>query len=172
MRREHDFPQPAGKDERAGWRGDRSRSTPRGRGDMGPYRKSPINVVSMADEFKQVTFTHQSADAYAAVELVGDYLFAARIINRKLMPSRDQIGVLVDYGCGAGKSTRGVAGCAREGGRVVGVDISNAMLDHARTLTKKAASKLPKVSFEFLQIVDDSIPLPRASADAVMTCAV
>jgi hypothetical protein len=48
----------------------------------------------MADEFKQVTFTHQSADAYAAVELVGDYLFAARIINRKLMPSRDQIGVL------------------------------------------------------------------------------
>jgi SAM-dependent methyltransferase len=126
----------------------------------------------MADEFKQVTFTHQSADAYATVELVGDYLFAARIINRKLMPSRDQIGVLVDYGCGAGKSTRAVACCAREGGKVVGVDVSTAMLDHARALTKKAASNLPTVSFEFLQIVDDSIPLPRASADAVMTCAV
>jgi ubiquinone/menaquinone biosynthesis C-methylase UbiE len=88
------------------------------------------------------------------------------------MPSRDQIGVLVDYGRGAGKSTRAVAGCAREGGKVVGVDVSTAMLDHARALTKKAASNLPKVSFEFLQIVDDSIPLPRASADAVMTCAV
>src|SRR2546428_1847716 len=42
MRREHDFPQPPGKDERVERRGERPVQQPRGRGDMGPYRKSRL----------------------------------------------------------------------------------------------------------------------------------
>lgn len=121
---------------------------------------------------KKVTFTHQSAEAYAAIELTGLYLYAARILNAKLLPRREQIATLVDFGCGAGKSTRSVAGCVKARGSIVGVDVSDEMLAQARRLTEAAASQLADTRFEFRRIVDGRLPLRDGEADAIVTCAV
>jgi SAM-dependent methyltransferase len=53
---------------------------------------------------------------------------------------------VVDIGCGTGLTTRGAARAAAPG-RVVGVDVSEAMLERARQLT--AAERLDNVRYEF-----------------------
>lgn len=113
------------------------------------------------------------AKEYAKVELIGQYLLAAHCVREKLMLFKENIHYLVDFGCGAGKSTRAIANCVREGGVIVGVDISDDMLIEARGLNEKLKDKLPRVKFEYKKIMTqngvEKIPLADEVADAVTT---
>jgi SAM-dependent methyltransferase len=123
--------------------------------------------------YHRVDFTHQSAAEYAKIELVGTYLFAAQVVWEKLLPLRGEIGCLVDFGCGAGKSTRAAARCVRAGGSAIGVDISAEMVAQAAALTKAAKADHPDVRFIYKQIGSrdgrEVIPLEDGTADAAVT---
>jgi ubiquinone/menaquinone biosynthesis C-methylase UbiE len=79
----------------------------------------------------------------------------------------------VDFGCGAGKSTRAAALCVRPSGTAVGVDISADMVAQAVAVTEASKAGLPDVRFVFKQIerIDgrEIIPLPDGAADAAVT---
>jgi ubiquinone/menaquinone biosynthesis C-methylase UbiE len=121
----------------------------------------------------RVDFTHQSASEYARIELVGTYLLAAQAVWEKLCPLREGIHRLVDFGCGAGKSTRAAARCVRPKGTVAGVDISADMVAEARRVTGESKGTLPDVEFLYRQIEcrdgRETIPLEDGFADAVVT---
>jgi SAM-dependent methyltransferase len=121
----------------------------------------------------RVDFTHQSASEYARIELVGTYLLAAQAVWEKLCPLRESIHRLVDFGCGAGKSTRAASLCVAPKGTVVGVDISADMIAEAQRLTEESKDKLPEVDFHYRQIVRrdgrETIPLEDGLADAAVT---
>lgn len=93
----------------------------------------------MSGRVSNVAFTYQAVGEYAAIECVGQYLLAAYLINSYFAPRREEIGVLVDFGCGAGKSTRAVAVSVRKGGRIIGVDVAASFLEEARVLTNAKA---------------------------------
>jgi len=122
---------------------------------------------------QRVDFTHQRAAEYARIGLVGTYLLSAQAVWEKLMPLRESIGCLVDFGCGAGKSTRAAAGCVRPKGAVIGVDISADMVAQAVKVTAESKAGLPDVIFSFRQILRENgrerIPLEDGTADAVTT---
>lgn len=90
-----------------------------------------------------------------------------------MIPLRRNIDTLVDFGSGCGKSTRAVANCVNEGGKIIGVDISADMIREAEDLTQKRKTDHPNVSFEYRQITNQDerevIPLPDGSVDAVTT---
>lgn len=72
---------------------------------------------------------------------------------------------VVDLGCGAGMDVFLAAKRVGAAGRVVGVDMTPEMLDRARA--NAAGSTYPQV--EFLQGDIERLPLPPASADAVLS---
>jgi ubiquinone/menaquinone biosynthesis C-methylase UbiE len=121
----------------------------------------------------RVVFTHQRAAEYARIGLVGTYLLSAQAVWEKLQPMRESIRTLVDFGCGAGKSTRAAALCARPKGIVIGVDISAEMVAQAETVTRESKDSLPDVEFIYKQILRrdgrECIPVEDAAADAVTT---
>jgi SAM-dependent methyltransferase len=121
----------------------------------------------------RVVFTHQRAAEYARIGLVGTYLLSAQAVWEKLQPMRETIRTLVDFGCGAGKSTRAAALCVRPKGTVIGVDISADMVAQAETMTRESMASLPDVEFAYKQIVRrngrEFVPLPDGIADAVTT---
>ncbi|MBN1440046.1 MAG: methyltransferase domain-containing protein [Anaerolineales bacterium] len=125
------------------------------------------------ESFQRVDFTHQSAAEYAGIGLVGTYLLAAQCVWQKLMPLRMEIGTLVDFGCGAGKSTRAASRCVRPRGTAVGVDISAEMVAQATKVTAESKAALPEVEFVYKQIQCEHgrevIPLPDGAADAATT---
>jgi SAM-dependent methyltransferase len=116
-----------------------------------------------------VTFTHENVDEYAKAELTGLYLFAAKVIEEKIKPFKDQIKCIVDYGCGAGKSTRATAWSVNKGARVIGVDISPEMVAQAQMITAEKVGELPGVSFEYHALKDGNIPLDDSCADCVVS---
>jgi ubiquinone/menaquinone biosynthesis C-methylase UbiE len=121
-------------------------------------------------ESHRVEFTHQRAEEYAGIGLVGTYLLAAQAVWEKLGPMRGDIGTLVDFGCGAGKSTRAAAACVRPKGTVIGVDISAEMVAEAVKATRESAAGLPDVRFLYKPIERrdgrEVIPLEDGTADA------
>jgi ubiquinone/menaquinone biosynthesis C-methylase UbiE len=121
----------------------------------------------------RVVFTHQSSSEYAKIGLVGTYLLSAQAVWEKLLPIRDDIQTLVDFGCGAGKSTRAAASCVRSQGKIIGLDISADMVAQAEKVTAEAKPNLPEVHFLYKQIIRENgreiIPLPDGIADAVTT---
>lgn len=132
---------------------------------------------------KSVIFTHQEVAEYATIECVGQYLLAAYLVNSAFVPNRNEIGTLVDFGCGAGKSTRAVAPSVRPGEHVIGVDVSEDFLVQARLLTNRsiATAGLTRQSnqllhvrhFDFVKIDvvgdEERILLQDDIADAVTT---
>ena len=116
-----------------------------------------------------VTFTHENVDEYAKVELTGEYLFAAKIIEEKIKPFKDKVGCIVDYGCGAGKSTRATALAVNPGTLVVGIDVSPDMVAQAEKITAEKAGELPGVLFEYHALNDGKIPLDDSSVDCVVS---
>jgi SAM-dependent methyltransferase len=121
----------------------------------------------------RVDFTYQCVSEYARIELVGTYLLAAQAVWEKLYPLRERIHCLVDFGCGAGKSSRAAALCVKPKGKVIGVDISVDMIMKARKLTKESKRKIPDIDFQFEQIIFregwETIPLQDGLADATVT---
>ncbi len=121
----------------------------------------------------RVDFTHQSAAEYARIGLVGTYLLSAQAVWEKLQPMRENIRTLVDFGCGAGKSTRAASLCVRPKGTAIGVDISADMVAQAEKVTAESKAGLPDVNFTYKQIARENgrevIPLEDGIADAVTT---
>jgi SAM-dependent methyltransferase len=87
----------------------------------------------VADEFFNVYDDDRRADAYAKLEFPGTYYLAYRdlpaIIGEHVHGRR-----AVDFGCGAGRSTRFLRTLGFD---VVGVDISGPMVEKARRLDPK-----------------------------------
>lgn len=83
----------------------------------------------MPDAFENVYHDHQRALAYAGLEFPGTYWLAFRdlpdLAQRHVTGRR-----ALDFGCGAGRSTRFLQ---QLGFETVGADISASMLAHART---------------------------------------
>ena len=126
--------------------------------------------------------TFEDAGAYAQIECVGQYLLAAYLINEAFAPHRHRIGRLLDFGCGAGKSTRAIAPSVRPGAVVIGTDISAEFIELATQLTRRsialaAIEPMPSIlhvgAFDYIQTKvsgnDERIPLEDALVDAVTT---
>jgi ubiquinone/menaquinone biosynthesis C-methylase UbiE len=82
----------------------------------------------VTESFQNVYDDADRARAYADLEFPGTYFLAFRdlpVLLRKHVSGRRAL----DFGCGTGRSTRFLREMAFE---VIGVDISAAMLDHAR----------------------------------------
>ena len=84
----------------------------------------------MADEFRNVYDDARRASAYATLEFPGTYALAFRDLPRLF--ARHVAGRrALDFGCGAGRSTRFLRGLGFD---VTGVDVSRPMLEQARAL--------------------------------------
>jgi SAM-dependent methyltransferase len=116
----------------------------------------------------------ERARAYATLEFPGTYYLAFRdlpaLIRRYSHGSR-----ALDFGCGTGRSTRFIRNLGLE---VIGVDISQAMLDQARALEPSGkyylirdsiAGKFGSGSFDVIlaAFTFDNIPTDGAKADAL-----
>jgi SAM-dependent methyltransferase len=75
---------------------------------------------------------------------------------------------LVDFGCGTGRLAVHVIPRLQEGGRYIGIDISETMLAHARALVGEKAP-LASCGVDFLHQTTPVFPLPNKSVD--MICA-
>ena len=84
----------------------------------------------MKDTFGNVYEDEERARAYATLQFPGTYYLAFRdlpgLIRRHNHASR-----ALDFGCGTGRSTRFLRNLRLN---VIGADVSQAMLDHARAL--------------------------------------
>ena len=72
--------------------------------------------------------------------------------------------IVLDIGCGEGAVTIPAARAAGPGGRVTGIDLARAMLEHARTAAARAG--LPMVTFGPGDAADP--PFPAGSFDVVL----
>jgi SAM-dependent methyltransferase len=92
----------------------------------------------MTSEFSNVYDDQKRAEAYAALEFPGTYFLAYRdlpaIIGRHIRG-----GKAIDFGCGAGRSTRFLR---RLGFDVLGVDISGPMIARAHALDPEGNYRL------------------------------
>lgn len=82
----------------------------------------------MSDEFFNVYEDKGRADAYAKLEFPGTYYLAYRDIPA-ILAEHTQGRKAVDFGCGAGRSTRFLR---KLGFEVIGLDIAENMLAKAR----------------------------------------
>lgn len=105
---------------------------------------------------------------YAADELAGLVEGAIRWafgVGNPLRHAGLRLGeVVLDVGCGAGIDALIAATRVAPGGRVIGLDMTPAMLDRARA--HAAAMKLDEV--EWQQGLMEALPLPDASVDVVL----
>lgn len=81
-------------------------------------------------KFSNVYDDQARADAYSTLEFPGTYLLAYRDLPA-IIGEHVPAGKAIDFGCGAGRSTRFLR---RLGFDVIGVDISEAMLARARKI--------------------------------------
>ncbi len=93
-----------------------------------------------------------TADDYGRAEFTGTMYLAFRDVPW-LISQHAAGGRALDYGCGAGRSSRLLK---RQGFEVTGVDISDAMLDTARELDPAG---------EYLKIDPARVPFPDSSFD-------
>ena len=83
----------------------------------------------MNQEFRNVYADDARAEAYSRLAYPGTYHLAFRDLPR-IIAQHVPFGRALDFGCGAGRSTRFLRELGFQG--VVGVDIAEAMLEHAR----------------------------------------
>jgi SAM-dependent methyltransferase len=120
-----------------------------------------------------IDFTYQRAAEYAGIDSVGQYRLAAAVIHQKLRPVADRLRCVVDFGCGAGKSSRDLARCLGhvQPATVIGVDVSERMLREAARLTHARRREHPRVEFRYRRMpagrAGERIPLRDGMADAV-----
>ncbi len=82
----------------------------------------------MDDAFQNVYEDERRALSYAGLEFPGTYWLAFRDLP-EILRRHGRVGSALDFGCGAGRSTRFLGSL---GFRVLGVDISRAMLARAQ----------------------------------------
>ena len=113
--------------------------------------------MSDTPNFSNVYNDQARADAYATLEFPGTYLLAYRDLPA-IIGAHVPAGKAIDFGCGAGRSTRFLR---RLGFDVMGVDISEAMLARARTFD-------PAGDYRLVGDGDVST-LPRGGCDLVLS---
>ena len=84
----------------------------------------------MKDTFGNVYEDEERARAYATLQFPGTYYLAFRDLSG-LIRRHNHGSRALDFGCGTGRSTRFLRNL---GLNVIGADVSQAMLDHARAL--------------------------------------
>jgi len=89
----------------------------------------------------------------------------AGVANHWLLGRVEPDEVVVDLGCGAGTDLLVAAQMAGPSGRVIGVDMTPAMLDRAR----QSADAMGLANVELHESLIETLPLPDASADAVIS---
>jgi ubiquinone/menaquinone biosynthesis C-methylase UbiE len=87
-------------------------------------------LVTMNRKFGNVYEDEERARAYATLQFPGTYYLAFRDLPA-LIRRYNHGRRALDFGCGTGRSTRFLRNLGLE---VIGVDISQAMLDQARAL--------------------------------------
>jgi SAM-dependent methyltransferase len=135
---------------------------------------SQSKSFQMNGAFGNVYEDEERASAYATLEFPGTYYLAFRdlpaLIRRYNHGSR-----ALDFGCGTGRSTRFLRNL---GLNVIGVDISQAMLDQARAIDPSGeyylirdsiVGELVPGSFDLIlaAFTFDNIPTDQAKADAL-----
>jgi SAM-dependent methyltransferase len=123
-------------------------------------KENPLFAVMTMPEMADAGadgFDEQHLDAFFAK---GEALFAAHVAP--LIAAAPKRGLVVEYGCGAGRILKAVAGA---GHRAAGIDISPTMIGHCRRLVAAAES---------LHCLDEKgrTDLPDASASVVYSYAV
>jgi SAM-dependent methyltransferase len=112
--------------------------------------------MSNAD-FTNIYDDRARAKAYAALEYPATYYLAYRDLG-SLIAAHVQGGAALDFGCGAGRSTRVLRGLGFD---VVGLDISEAMLARAR-------ARDPQGDYRLVPDGDVGV-LPPGSCDLVLS---
>jgi SAM-dependent methyltransferase len=76
---------------------------------------------------------------------------------------------VVDLGCGGGLDVLLAAAKVGPAGKAIGIDMTDAMIELARTNAARGAGGKPVTNVEFYRATIDDIPLPDASADCVIS---
>lgn len=113
----------------------------------------------------EVVKTGEQATEYAEIPCVGQYLMAHMEIQRLVAPYAESIKRAVDFGCGAGKSTRMLRTCLPATTKIIGVDISKEMVSEA-TARNSDPNTLYLVIPDPLQ---GKLPLDDGSVDLVVS---
>jgi SAM-dependent methyltransferase len=103
----------------------------------------------MKDTFGNVYEDEERARAYATLQFPGTYYLAFRDLPG-LIRRHNHVSRALDFGCGTGRSTRFLRNL---GLNVIGADVSQAMLDHARALDPSGGYHLIRsnIAGEFAQ---------------------
>jgi ubiquinone/menaquinone biosynthesis C-methylase UbiE len=136
----------------------------------------PYFTVDQARSIIRDTYTAAAAEGatvaaelYAADELSGLPAGAVRLalgVGHPVRHARLRSGdVVLDVGCGAGIDTLLAARAVGPRGRVVGLDMTTAMVER----TRQHAAELGLDNVEVLEGLMEAIPLPEASADVVVS---
>ncbi|MEW6583162.1 MAG: methyltransferase domain-containing protein [Actinomycetota bacterium] len=89
----------------------------------------------------------------------------AGVANHFLLGRIDPGSVVLDLGCGAGTDLLVAAQMTGPQGRVIGVDMTRSMLDLAR----RSAGRMGLANVELHESLIESLPLPDASVDVVIS---
>jgi SAM-dependent methyltransferase len=119
-----------------------------------------INGGSSFAQEAQMSKTHdyeQHAGEYAELGMEGTQYLAFRDISMLIEEYAGSIASVLDYGCGAGRSTRFLK---RQGFDAVGVDVSQEMLEQARSKDS---------SGEYHDIPSGHLPFEDSSFDLVFS---
>jgi arsenite methyltransferase len=147
--------------------------------------ESPVDVAVLRDEI-QKTYTEVSTDqgkdfvfptgrgwaedlGYPQPELsnVPDATVEsfAGVANPFSLGRVEPGAVVLDLGCGAGTDLLVAAQMTGPGGRAIGVDMTPAMLDRART----SAEEMGLANVELHEALIEALPLPDESVDVVLS---
>ena len=111
----------------------------------------------MTERIPNVYEDRERASSYAMLELPGTYYLAFRDLPTSLGEA-SRGGRALDFGCGAGRSTRFLHG---RGFEVIGVDIAEEMLAHARERDPEGS---------YLRVPDGDLScLPAGAFDVVLS---
>jgi SAM-dependent methyltransferase len=89
----------------------------------------------------------------------------AGVANHWLLGRVEPGATVLDLGCGAGTDLLIAAQMAGPGGRVIGVDMTTAMLDRAR----ESAAEMALANVELHESLIESLPVADASVDVVIS---
>jgi arsenite methyltransferase len=89
----------------------------------------------------------------------------AGVANHWLLGRAEPGSVVLDLGCGAGTDLLIAAQMTGPGGRVIGIDMTSAMLERARA----SAAEMGLMNVEVHESLIESLPLESASVDLVIS---
>lgn len=126
-------------------------------------------IINMDTSISKVSYTYECPTEYLKTDVTGQYLLAAFALQQYLEPLRGRIVRYLDFGCGAGKSIWPIIDYINHDGVIIGVDISQNMIDlaeqesrHITNITQKIIFKLAKVEGEY-----EIIPLTSNIIDVI-----